>query len=353
MAKLLAVAFFLWSNLARIPDVYLPFVPWLDHLRSQGHWFQWSLRCLYCGAAVLLLLNQLPRACCVLLGGATWLWVLASRPAYFTNHLCLASFLLLIGLYDRRWGSRLLRYQLALVYLGPGLNKLLDPDWQSGRMFEHYLHLLAVGKTTPFFPSWPAQMLLRLDSILPPLLLARTFSWATIVIELTLAVACVRMMPRLVLWGGVGFHGALTFTSSFTFGVYFPAMLTARLAFFDFENPLQITQGPRTAWLHRLSWTFDRFGLRPKIEWQTGDHLLVRSGHRIYTNLEALKVIALSHPATYFALLVLLAASTGILFHPLAGVPFYPAFVGLERWSIFVMLLLWSPLTNRWGARTP
>ena len=219
MAKLIALAFLLTNHVRLLPDPYLPFIPGLDTW-VPGEWFQRVLQTVFLASAVVLLINHRVRTCCLLLGGTVLLSVVASRAYYGNNKTFCALALILAGLYTGG-EPRLLRWQVALVYFGAGLNKALDPDWHSGQFFEHWA---SVRLEQPVY-IW-------LSAMLPPLVMGKLMCWTTIALELSAAV--------MLSWPGFRLYGVcisillqsgfLLFTGQ-TFTMFFFGMQAAMLAF--------------------------------------------------------------------------------------------------------------------------
>lgn len=225
MAKLIALALLLTHHVALLPDPFLPFLPGLEG-GVDGALFQTVLRVVFAASALALLFNRTVRLSCLLLGGSMLLAVLSSRAYYGNNKTFCALMLILAGLHVRGMEPHLLRIQVAIVYLGAGLNKALEPDWHSGQFFQHWA---GVRLEQPVF--------LWLSGLLPDLVLAKLFCWMTIALELGAAVAL--LIPSLHLWG-VSFSvllqsGFLLFTGT-TFTMFFYGMQAAMFAFLSWPQ---------------------------------------------------------------------------------------------------------------------
>ena len=130
--------------------------------------------------------------------------------------------LTLIGLYTSERSVWLLRIQVAMIYFGAGLNKILDPDWLSGQFFEHWTVNLE------------HDLYLRAAALLPPMALSKFLCWATIATELSLFVGFA--WPRLwvfAIWLGILFHAAMTLFTGITFVLF---LYVAPIAYFAFAR---------------------------------------------------------------------------------------------------------------------
>ncbi|MBL8173506.1 MAG: DUF393 domain-containing protein [Bryobacterales bacterium] len=219
MAKLIALAFLLTNHVRLLPDPFLPFIPGLDRI-VPGAVFQRTLQGVFLLSAAAVLFNRHVRTFCLLLGGSVLLSVVASRAYYGNNKTFCALLLIFAGLYTGG-EPKLLRWQVALVYFGAGLNKALDADWHSGQFFEHWA---GTRLEQPLY-VW-------LSAMLPPLVLGKVMCWTTIVLELT--AAAFLSIPR-TRFAGVCISimlqsGFLLFTGQ-TFTMFFFGMQAAMLAF--------------------------------------------------------------------------------------------------------------------------
>jgi hypothetical protein len=200
--------------------IFLPFVELLDPLR--GLVPPAVPRAVFLTAGAALLLNRAVRpasAAC----GVVILWgVVASRPAFSNSVVLLGCLLLLLGLGEAGRPAWLLRVQVVLVYLGAGLDKLLDPAWLDGAFIEF----------------WTAEILTvapyrALAGALPPRLASTLLGWLVIALELALAAGFA--WPRTyrpAIAAGLGFHlGLLVFTGGAISWVFLYVMGVAYLAF--------------------------------------------------------------------------------------------------------------------------
>jgi len=220
-AKVVAFLLLFYRWALNVPEPFVPFLPIFDWI---GH--PAAVRRVIQIASVLgalgVLFNVRPRGSSLLLGAAILGKILASRPTYYNNEVFCAALFLMIGLYEPGRSPWLLRAQVALVYFGAGLDKLLEPDWRSGQFFEVWTLNL---KHTAY---------LHAKTLFPPMLLSRVFCWGAILVEL--ALAPLLLVPRTRRFGillGFFFHSALVLFAGASFGFFYFAILASYLAFMD------------------------------------------------------------------------------------------------------------------------
>lgn len=312
MAKLIAAALLLTGHWSLLPDPFLPFVPALDAFAFSKS-FQTVLQTVFVASALALVFNRSVRASAAILGLSILLSVTASKAYYGNNKTMCGILLLLAGLWEPRLGTLFLRLQFSLVYFGAGLNKLLDPDWQTGQFFHHWA---SIRLEQPVYTS--------LAPLLPHLLLAKVFCWATIVIELALAILWfIRPLWPWAIWLSLLFHASLLEFTGTTFTMFFYAMESAVLAFAAwpremlviYDGDCGICNDIRRWWskvdFHRaFAWqplqsgAGDAYGI-PREALQARLHFIADG--RIYAGFRACKMMLLYNPLTYLVLVCLIA----------------------------------------------
>jgi predicted DCC family thiol-disulfide oxidoreductase YuxK len=312
MAKLIALSLLLTHHVRLLPDPFLPFLPFLDQLPPQA--FQRTLQAIFLISAVALLFNRRARLSCLILGGTILLAVVSSRAYYGNNKTFCGLILFLTGLYHPAWGPWLVRAQVIIIYFGAGLNKLLDPDWQSGVFFEHWAGVRL---------HHPAYLFVA--SVLPALVLGKIMCWGTIVTELGLSIAfTMRRLYPLAIWVSLLFHSSLLLFTGSTFTMFFYAMQASMLAFAPWPQPkmLAIWDGDCGFCSLTKKW-FERLDLEGLLEWRTwqsgvgrlygisdaalGERLHLVAEGKIYSGFHAFQIMLLYNPLTYFVMVVLIA----------------------------------------------
>jgi len=319
-----------------MPDPFLPMVPVLDLFHSTPY-FGWVLRIAVLSGAIAVLLNYRLRAACLVIGSAFLLGTLASRVYFENNRMFLGCVFFLLGLYQQRTGSWLVRAQVLLVFSSAALNKLLDPSWRSGHFFDYWSHY-AINKGLYF----------QLASWLPSLFLPRFMSWMTIVIEFWIVIGLLfRRTRHWAIFTGLCLSLGMNVLTERTFGVFFYAMPICYLAFIDWprSNPTVLYDGDcgfcfRTrGWMERFDlekifvWkpfqlAKDLYGISPE---DLRKRLYLVADEKKYSGFGAFKMMLLYNPITYFAMLIALMMPQSVYLHR-------------RSWVAIFLVLFFSPL---------
>lgn len=198
-----------------------PILPWLENLPAADS-IRFGLKLGIACAAMLVLFNRWFRPACLFIGGAALLILLWSRLNYSNNQAFVALLLILLGSAEFKnpgWG---IRTTVVLLYFGAGLNKALEPEWQSGAFMAHLFgHRFDV----------PWYALLR--EVIGVETLSPLLSWSVIAIEFLLAALFLRFRTRT--WGvilGCCFHGGMIVATGGALSHLFMFLMpTAYLAF--------------------------------------------------------------------------------------------------------------------------
>lgn len=232
-----------------------PFLPFFEVLAAPAlaPLWPWLLASLFWAGALSVLFNLAPRLGMAAAGAALTLDILAGRPRFSNSELLLGLLLVLLALTPRDDRSRwLLRGQLALLYGGAALNKLLAPDWRDGRFFSHWtgdvLGLTwysTLDTSLAGAPSW-------------------FLGWFTIVTEFALLALALRpASTRAFILLGLAFHvGMLVFTGGAISWIFLFLIATAYLAFAD--------DSAAPVWRPRPWWPFAAFALLCLGAWLKG-----------------------------------------------------------------------------------
>lgn len=228
ICRLLALTLLLTNHQAQIQTPFLPFLEIFDALPPA--FFQYTLKAALIIGSLGLLFTRNIRTFAVITGTTILLAVLSSRGYYGNNKTYLGLLLILAALSNTSGAPRLIQWQLAIVYFGAGLNKVLDADWQSGQFFHHW----ATDRLANPAYIW-------LSAQLPPLVAGKFFCWTTIAAELTIAVLILipRLHPAVIWTSGLFQSGLLLFTGD-PFNLFFYSMQASLFAFASWPEP-QIT----------------------------------------------------------------------------------------------------------------
>jgi hypothetical protein len=150
---------------------FLPFFPGTEVLRELP-WLYVILDWVYWISILAILVGFRFKQFSLVLGILVVLVIIGSKIQFSNSFLFSACFLILIGVY-RPGFEWIFRVQLSLVYLGAGINKLFDPDWQSGQYFEFFLTEVYSNSISNF-----------LTEFFQGHYLFKFFSWITITLEL-------------------------------------------------------------------------------------------------------------------------------------------------------------------------
>jgi len=334
MAKLIVLAFLLQSNLP-LSSHFLPFVPIFERMGSPETFHALLVAVFLCGSAALFF-NWRVREASLVLGTTILISILASRPTYSNNLAYCGALLFMIGL-QGPGEPRLLRLQVAMLYFGAGMNKLLDPDWRSGQFFEYWFgHRRENG--------W----YLRIGTYVPELLFSKLVSWLSFSTELALsAMLLMRRCYPFAIWVGLALHTGMLVLTNLTFQMFYFAACASFLAFVTWprERMIVLYDG-NCGRCTRARRFFEAVDLEHRVDWVGFDepesrrfdlhdpplrdtvHLLV--GEKRHSGFAAFRTLLLYNPLTYFALVVILRS---------------PDVLYLRRWIALSALLLLSPFT--------
>ena len=228
MGKIIALALLCTNHVRLLSDPFLPFIPVLDAIPH--HLFQLVLKALFLSSAIALLFNQRVRIAALVLGATILLAVISSKSYYGNNKTFCGLMLLLLGLTDYSRLPYFLRCQFALVYFGAGLNKLLDPDWQSGLFFEHWATFKIQN---PLYIAFAP--------LLPHLLAGKLLCWFTIAAELATSLGLfIKKFLPFALWANILFQASLLEFTGSTFTMFFYGMQAATLMFITWPRHLEV-----------------------------------------------------------------------------------------------------------------
>ena len=303
--KLIVVAFVVNGQVRRLPGHFLPFFSALDRVGSQSA-YRHGLQAAFLVAAVALLLNRAPHVAASVAGATILLGTISSRIYFENNTEYTGVILLLAGLAASGDRTRLVRYQVVLLYAAAALNKVLDADWRSGQFFENWAAVTSLHATYQ-----------HVSSLLPHLVLAKLLAWSAICAEAALAVGfAIRRFYPYAIWLAVGYHSTLMVTAGRTFGMFYFSLLASYLAF---ARPW-----PDGVWAH--AWVPPRLRRMRLLDtdrvfaWEgDGPRLAVDTPDGAVTGFVALRRILRFAPPAFFAFWILAALPQPDVTHRLIG----------------------------------
>jgi hypothetical protein len=192
VARMLVI-FLIWiRGMKHVLPPFLPFFEFMDGFRGfQGFFF--VLDWIYWISLIFVFMGFRFQTFSMVLALLIFMSVLFSRLQYSNSFLYCGCSFFLIGIY-RPGLEWIFRVQIALLYLGAGINKLLDPDWLSGQYFQFFFREV--------YPL-PEIFLTSLTSKTA----SRFFSYSTIATEIGLGVwALLNRKNQLLVLGIHFFH---------------------------------------------------------------------------------------------------------------------------------------------------
>lgn len=240
-AKLLILCYFLAGRLSGVPDGFLPFISFLGHFNGSGL-YRHVLQAVIAASAVALWINRAPRTCCILIGSTLILAILSSQSYYHNNLLYLGLFFFIAGLWNSRFGAIVFRLQLAVIYLGAGLNKILQSDWRTGWFVQDWLKHYPTG-----------HIYAHVSALLPGMTLSAVLGWLGILTEFALIpLLLIQRYVPLAILVGVAYHtGLVLITGGNTFGMFWYALVATYIALLDWPSGLLVRYNPERR-LHRI-----------------------------------------------------------------------------------------------------
>jgi hypothetical protein len=175
VARLLVLYLIFVKGLEQLPPPFLSFIPGLDFFREVPVYTQ-LLNIVYWSSMFAILINFRIRTFALILGSVIFLEIVSNRLQFSNSLLFCGCFLFLIGMF-RPGLAWIFKVQLSLLYLGAGINKLLEEDWRSGRYFDFF-----------FREAFENKLYIELSNLSPEFSLAIFLSYSTILIELILGI---------------------------------------------------------------------------------------------------------------------------------------------------------------------
>jgi len=195
---------------------FYPLIELLDQLGTDEQ-FNLGVRLLFLSGIGMLLFSHYVRLGALGVGLAFVTGLLSCQICISVAHLFTGCVFLCTALSNHVTGTNLIRFQLAVLYLGADLNKVFDPDWWTGASMETLL------VTKHQIASY-----MKAASIFPPGLLSQMMGIGVIVLQISIAILLLRrvtviyaMLLALVL------HLPMVLLMQMTFGPFLFALVTA------------------------------------------------------------------------------------------------------------------------------
>jgi hypothetical protein len=255
-----------------------------------------------------------------------------SSKVYYRNAIVFVGVLfLLTGLQESGRPPILIWWQLAVMYFGAGLNKLLEVDWRTGQYFDHFLgHMYGSPVYTSLAPLFPGH------------LLAAAMCWWIILAELTAGVLFLfRRYHRIAVWFAASVHVGAAVLVVGDFGIFLAAVLASYLALAPWPERLDVTSAD-SAFARAGKRLCDGLGQRDFIHWRidpaTSGFSLAQTGVT-YTGWPSRLRLLLACPLTYFVVVTSLTAPSGSW-----------RSVAVTGWGVVGMAIL-TAVAIRWALR--
>lgn len=306
MVKLLTLALIGKGYIQGLPQPFLPFFPFFDHL--PGLWFQIVLKVAFIVAAILLFTNQKVRISCFVLGSVFLIGTLSARPYYSNAKVFCGLIYILTALSENKGRPWLIHLQLIVVYFGSGINKVVDVDWRTGQYFDHWMVHVIHARSYEF-----------LSNLFSNEIVSKALSWQTIIIEIIVLPVMLffRKWQAIGVWVGIVFHSVAFWMSGLSFGVFFPAALISYLSFAPGSPGVGVYGWGNNAMdraLKKLLQVFDQDGRYLFLSKQdtvapTGVVINLRDKKGWWYSINQWRLLIVYHPLTYIVLTVFLSIS--------------------------------------------
>lgn len=274
----------------------LPFIPFLPALGSVSapHVYGYTLLAVFGAAALALWFNRAVHVSCLVMGSVLMLATLSSEFYYHNNRVYVAVFFLIAAMRPERLRLLILRAQLAVMYLGSAVNKLLEPDWRTGEFVRDWLphYLTGYAKVFTVVPELPTLL-----------------GWVGMLTELCLATMF--LVPRLVPLAalvGITFHtGLVLLTMGNTFGVFWYALIGTYLSLLKWPGKVVVTFNPTKKLHHVAHLVLRSLDFEKRLQWVSRQEISRLEGvvddEAGLTGSAALARILLCCPGFYLAAL--------------------------------------------------
>ena len=303
MAKVVVLGLVLKDYHLGFPDVFVPFFEWMEIFPAPWHRRAFKVAFIVFGTA--LMFNRAVRMNCLILGGLFVVATLSSKVYYRNAKVFVGVLLFLTGLQEKGKPPWMIWWQLAIMYFGAGLNKMLEVDWRTGQYFDHFL--------THIYPSEAYRVIAPL---LPGQWVARLMGCSIILAELSAGVMFTmsRFRPMAV-WVGASVHIGAALLVVGDYGIFMTAVLASYLSCLPWPERLDAAVDARGGW----PWAPRVFGALDQdriIHWteqptEDGGGLTLTVWDQRWSGWKALGGLLIWTPAIYFIAVAVLTGSHG------------------------------------------
>lgn len=221
--------------------------------------------------------------------------ILGCKPCYSDSRVYTFCIFFLLTFYNRDIGTRFLRLQIIILYMGTGVNKLLDPDWQTGLYIDNWL----LNKIEhPIY--------LHAATIFDNMILAMFLSWCVISIEILIALCFTnKKLFGIGILLGISLHTGTIFSSNGVFGAFIISVFISYLVFIEWPKEITIIFPKRRIMdlLIKNYYLIDPF---KKIHFKSSldsKKLEIHFNDKIFNGWKAFQYSLIFSPISYFTLL--------------------------------------------------
>ncbi|HAA16416.1 MAG TPA: hypothetical protein DCE41_33810 [Cytophagales bacterium] len=263
-------------------DIHVPFFssfllfPWPGHFKT--------IMTTVMLVGVVTVFTKYWRIGCLVIFIVLLLAHLSCRPCYADSRIYLLALFVLLAVYTKELGSKLFQWQICVLYLGAGINKLLDPEWLSGSYMSYWLTYREANIFSSLMPA-------------DDLFIYQVISYSVIISELVMALAFLTGRSAFGVWLGLMVHGTSMFVVDGTFGSFVPSVLTSFLVFLPWPSAIKISTKYHPKW--NLARMLDPFKFYSGWAVESGD-FKVTINNREYTGFRGVLHVMAYSPTCYF-----------------------------------------------------
>ncbi len=290
MFKLLAITILANSYLYNT-SLKLPFLDILNEI-SDPSFILWTAILITMIGLFLMFINLFPSIGGFMVSLTIFISILWCRPCYADSRMYIFSLLILLTLYQKDYGIKILQIQVIILYFGSGLNKLFDLDWLTGVYIDNWL-----TKTLD------SSLYKTLTTLTPTLMVAKFMSWSVILVEIVISIFFIsKKYYKTAIWLGVFLHSSSMIVTNSVFGSFVAGVFISYLAYINWPNQIIISL-PNSRNLNYISklHSFLNFKNFYKINTTPISYGIKCSiNNKEYSNFTAIQQILLYHPIFYF-----------------------------------------------------
>jgi hypothetical protein len=298
IAKLFVIAIICKGYNLALPDVFAPIVPFFDGLPNP--YWKLALQSAFAIGAVGIAFNYRVRTWCLLIGAVFVLATMSNRVYYRNANFFVGLVFLHIGLQEQNKPVRLLAWQLGVMYLGCGINKLFDPDWRSGQYFAWYLP--NIHGSSFYAVAAP---------LLPQGWLATLLCWHVITAEITAGLLFFSPATRrMAVWVAAGMHAGAAMMIGMDYEIFLSVVLASYLVALPWPARLTVRAGRSVlsrllVGAHRLS-----HGVDPSVTYvePSSDVMVIENERGSYRGFAAMWRLIAWTPIWYMAVMAFITS---------------------------------------------